>query len=101
MANFSALLSSTYVDEQTSKELHRATCGAGRGFELFDFMQAEDCDLVMSFIVLEIPHPNDFVGKQPGQPKTLVSCDRFHYTLSNKGNCTILIQHTNGIQMYF
>ena len=71
MANFSALLSSTYVDEQTSKELHRATCGAGRGFELFDFMQAEDCDLVMSFIVLEIPHPNDFVGNYLGSPRRL------------------------------
>ena len=101
MANFSALLSSTYVDEQTSKALHKAAVKAGRDFELLDFIEAEDCDLVMSFIVLEIPHPKDFVGKQPGQPKTLVSCDRFHYTLSNKGNCTILIQHTNGIQMYF
>ena len=86
MANFSALLSSTYVDEQTSKELHRAACGAGRDFEL---------------LVLEIQHPNDFVGKQPGQPKTLVSCDRFHYTLSNKGSCTFVIQHTNCIPMYF
>ena len=79
---FCALLSSTYFDEQTSKELHKAACGAGRDGELLDLMEADDCDLVISFICLEIPHPNpnDFVGKQHGQPKTIVSCDRFHYT---------------------